>query len=90
MEIEYDPEKRLRTLELRGLDFVDASVVLQGPALTFQDVRIDYGEARWITVGLLRGRMLGVTWTARGDAYRIISMRKANDKEQESYSGRLV
>ncbi len=89
MEIEYDPAKRLRTLELRGLDFEDAADVLQGPALTFQDARLDYGEVRWITIGMLEGRMMVVTWTQRGEAYRIISMRKANDKEQENYSGRL-
>ena len=90
MEIEYDSPKRLRNLELRGLDFVDSAQVLQGPALTYQDARFDYGEVRWITIGLLRNRMIVVTWTQRGEAYRIISMRKANDKEQKSYSGRLV
>ncbi len=89
MEIEYDPEKRLKTIALRGLDFEDAADVLQGPALTYQDERLDYGEVRWITVGLLRGRMVVVTWTQRGEAYRIISMRKANAKEQENYSERL-
>ena len=90
MEIEYDPAKRHRNIELRGLDFDDAVQVLQGPALTFRDIRIDYGEVRWITIGLLQNRMIVVAWTQRGEAYRVISMRKANDKEQKSYSGRLV
>ena len=90
MEVEYDPEKRLRTLELRGLDMDDAPVVFGGLKVTFEDDRIDYGEARWITVGFLNGRMVIVVWTLRGDRTRIISMRKANGKEQEIYLGRMA
>ena len=90
MKLEFDPAKRLRNIEIRELDFLDCAQILQGPALTFQDIRVNYGEVRWITIGLLQNRMMVVTWTQRGQAYRIISMRKANDKEQETYSGRLV
>ena len=39
-------------------------------------------EPRFITIGRLRGRMVVVAWTPRRAAYRIISMRKANDREQ--------
>jgi len=89
MEIEFDPDKCRRNIELRGLDFRDAPAVLEGPALTYLDERFDYGEPRWITVGLLNQRMIIVVWTPCGEVYRIISMRKANEREQESYSGRL-
>ncbi len=42
-----------------------------------------------ITVGLLRGRMVVLVWTQRGAWRRIISMRKANDREQALYRPRL-
>lgn len=61
--ITYDPAKRLATLAARGLDFVDAAVVFEGPSVSFEDNRADYGEARIVTVGLLRGGMVILLWT---------------------------
>jgi uncharacterized DUF497 family protein len=89
MRIEFDPSKRAATLEQRGLDMADAAIVFAGPTLTTQDDRRDYGEPRYITMGLLNERMVFVAWTPRGKAYRIISMRKANDREQALYRDRL-
>ncbi|WP_425388002.1 hypothetical protein [Azospirillum halopraeferens] len=37
----------------------------------------------------MRSRMVVLVWTPRGDARRIISMRKANDREQALYGPRL-
>lgn len=85
MVIEFDSAKRLATLEARGLDMADAGQVFSGEILTVQDVRKDYGETRFITIGHLAGRMVLLAWTPRGDARRIISMRKANAKEQAIY-----
>jgi len=82
VRITYDPPKREKTLRERGLDFEDAPEVFAGATLTRQDLRQDYGEDRYQTVGFLRGRMVVVVWTGRGDATHIISMRKANAKEQ--------
>ncbi|MBF3384733.1 BrnT family toxin, partial [Burkholderia pseudomallei] len=48
-----------------------------------------YVESRYITVGTLDGRMIVMVWTPRGEARRIISMRKANDREQARYAHRL-
>jgi hypothetical protein len=42
-----------------------------------------------MTVGHLRGRMVIVVWTARGDARHVISMRKANDREQARFANRF-
>jgi uncharacterized protein len=89
MKIEYDRVKRDAILETRGLDMSLADQVFAGPTLTIEDDRKDYGETRYITVGFLSGRMVFMAWTERGDAYRIISMRKANDREQEKYGPRL-
>jgi uncharacterized DUF497 family protein len=89
VRIEFDEAKRLRTLVERGLDFAEAGVVLDGPSITFEDVRRDYAEPRLITIGRLRGRLVFVAWTPRGAACRIISMRKANAREEALYGGRI-
>ena len=89
MRITFDPEKRDRTLQERGLDFADAAEVFAGDTLDGQDDRKDYGEIRMITAGRLRGRMVIVVWTPRGEARHIISMRKANEREQARYRQRL-
>jgi uncharacterized DUF497 family protein len=48
-----------------------------------------YGETRHITVGFLGDRMVVLAWTPRNGARRIISMRKANDREQKAYAPRF-
>ena len=73
----------------RGLDMARAAEVFDGPALTVEDDREDYGEVRLITIGFLDGRMVVIVWTQRGAARRIISLRKANEREQKSYAGRF-
>lgn len=89
MEIEFDEEKRRRTLEQRGLDFADALIVFQGDEFTLSDDRRNYGEARFLTVGFLEHRMVIIVWTPRGENRRIISMRKCNAREQDEFGRRL-
>jgi uncharacterized DUF497 family protein len=89
VELSFDPAKRAITLAQRGLDFADAAEVFAGPVFEQDDLRTDYGECRVITIGLLRTRMVVLVWTPRGAARHIISMRKANDREQQRYEGRL-
>jgi uncharacterized DUF497 family protein len=60
----------------------DAIHVFSGATVTVEDRRRDYGEPRFLTIGTLGNRMVVVAWTPRGDARRIISMRKANDRER--------
>ena len=85
MAITYDPAKRDRTLRERGLDFNDADEVFAGRVYQQRDDRRDYGEARLITIGFLRGRMVVLVWTPRGGDKHVISMRKANDREKARY-----
>ena len=68
----------------------DAVHVFAGNTLTVADDRKDYGEERFITIGMLRRRMVVLVWTPRKSSRRIISMRKANDREQELYQERLA
>ena len=88
-EIEYDPAKRAATLTERGLDMDRAGEVFDLPHLSFQDIRYDYGEDRWVTIGQLDGRMIVMAWTLRSGTLRVISMRKANDREKARYGPRL-
>ncbi len=89
MEISFDPDKRARTLRERGLDFAEAPQVFAGPEYTQADERFDYPEPRFVTFGLLKECMVVIVWTATRTGRRIISMRKANDREQARYRDRL-
>jgi len=89
MKITFDPAKRAETLRKRRIDFLDAERVFAGLTYTISDQRFPYPEDRFITVGSLSGRMVIVVWTPTEDGRRIISMRKANDREQARYSHRL-
>ena len=88
MLIEFDPDKRVKALAERGLDFARAAEVFAARHFTAEDEREDYSEPRYVTVGLLDGRMVVMVWTPRGEARRIISMRKANEREQARYAHR--
>ena len=89
MKIEFDPAKRNATLQIRGLDMARAPDVFAGVTLTVEDNRKDYGEPRYITIGFLANRMVILAWTQRGKVRRIISMRKANEREQAVYGPRF-
>nr|WP_298414367.1 BrnT family toxin [uncultured Halomonas sp.] len=89
MELSFDADKRDLTLEARGLDFADAAEVFAGHHFTLRDDRKDYGELRYITVGVMQARMIILVWTPRDGTRRIISMRKANEREQRKYRSRL-
>jgi len=47
---------------------------------------MNYGERRFITLGFLDDRLIVVVWTERSPKRRIISMRKANEREVEEYN----
>ena len=90
MIYEWDKAKNRSNFGKHGLDFADAAQVLTGPCVTFADDRFNYGEKRLLSLGLLAGRVVVIAHTPRGvDRARIISMRKANRREQEIYQKRL-
>jgi uncharacterized DUF497 family protein len=87
--VDFDPLKREATLRERGLDMARAGDIFVTRHLTVRDDRKDYGEHRFITIGFLDGRMVVAVWTQRGALVRIISLRKANEREQTLYNPRL-
>lgn len=59
MRVTFDPSKRERTLEDRGLDFEDAKAVFEGITVEIEDTRKEYGERRFLCYGHLSGRLVG-------------------------------
>ena len=72
-----------------GLDMARADAVFAGATLTVEDDRENYGEDRFITIGFLDATMVVLVWTPRDGAHRIISMRKANERERTLYGPRF-
>ena len=89
VEVTFDPDKRAKALAERGLDFARAGEVFAGRHFTAPDLREEYGEDRFITMGALDARLVVMVWSPRGASRRIISMRKANDREQALYAKRV-
>lgn len=87
MDFEWDERKNNANIRKRGIDFVDAIEVFNHPTLTRLDTRYDYGEDRWISIGITRNRTVVVVYTERdgGETVRIISIRKALKHERKKY-----
>ena len=83
---EWDEEKNRRNKSKHGVSFERASAVFSDfAAEDFLDGREDYGEERWLTIGMAQGDILAVVNVQRGDVYRIISARKATREETDAY-----
>ena len=85
MKIEFDPEKNDRNIRERGISFEQARDFDWDGALVWRDTRRDYGEERFIALGFIGERLHSLVFTARGDTVRIISLRKANRREELGY-----
>lgn len=85
MEIELDPEKNARNVRDRGISFDQAQEFDWDSALVWSDTRQDYGEERFIALGLVGERLHSLVFTVRGNAVRVISLRKANRREELGY-----
>lgn len=86
MNFEWDERKNRINIEKHGFDFADASRIFDFPLVTAPDEREDYGEDRWIGVGLLDERVVVVVYTEPAqDTIRIVSLRKAQSHERAHY-----
>jgi len=84
MHIQYawDETKRQSNLKIHGLDFADVNRVFSNFTFTFEDMRFDYHEQRFVSLGLLDGLVVAIVHTETADTVRIISLRKASKREQ--------
>jgi uncharacterized DUF497 family protein len=78
----WDERKRLANIKAHGLDFVDAARVFAGRTYTYEDDRFDYGEQRFVSLGLLREIVVSIVHTETADRIHVISFRKATRNEQ--------
>lgn len=89
MDFEWFESKRLRNIEERGIDFVDMIPLFKNPnAVSFEDTRQNYGEARYILLCPIHNLLFQVAYTVRGSSIRIISARRGNKRERRLYEQR--
>ena len=88
MQVSFDPAKSERNAAERGLPFDMAAGFDFETALIWQDVRRDYGESRYVAIGWIGERLHVLCFTEIDDGIRVISLRKANDKEAGRYGGK--
>ena len=85
MRFIWHEPKRQANLQKHGVDFADAERVFTGPTFTFEDAREDYGEQRWVTLGLLGVKVMVIVHTEAEEEIRVISMREADKDEQQLF-----
>ncbi len=87
MNFEFDAAKLTSNLRKHGIDLTDAAYVFLDPKrFDLTDTRKNYGEDRRICVGQVLDRVWVVVYTQRADAIRLISARKANEREKNRYN----
>ena len=81
----WDELKRRANIAKHGLDFAVVHRVFAGPTFTIPDNRYDYGEERFVSIGLLNARVVVIVHTEVPDEIRVISMRKGTANEQKIF-----
>jgi uncharacterized DUF497 family protein len=87
VRLEWDERKNQENLRKHGLAFHEAAEIFDSPMLVRRDDRKEYGEDRWIALGVIRGLVVVMVFTERdkGQVTRIISLRKALRHERQGY-----
>jgi uncharacterized DUF497 family protein len=85
VEITFDPAKNERNLRERGIDFRLTAEFEFATAVYMQDTRKDYGEIRIRALGYIGETLHALVFTMRGNALRVISLRKAKRRERNQY-----
>ena len=85
MEVSYDPAKNEHNLTIRGLSFDKVEEFEFETAVFTIDTRRDYGEIRHRALGLLDGRVHALVFVETQNGIRVISFRKANNREVNRY-----
>jgi uncharacterized DUF497 family protein len=87
MEFEWDLTKNRANIAKHGVSFEDAARIFEGPVLTYPDDRLEYGEQRWVSIGVVGAvTYLTALNTDRDGTERIISARRATKREREQYT----
>lgn len=84
--IEFDSAKSARNLRERGIGFERFAEMDLDTALSVEDTRQDYGERRLRVLGHIEGQLHAAVITPRGETIRVISLRRANKREERAYA----
>jgi uncharacterized DUF497 family protein len=85
VKIEFDRAKSEKNAQTRGLPFEKAASFEWETALYAEDVRFSYPERRFVALGFIGVRLHVVCFTPIEGGVRVISFRKANDREVCNY-----
>ncbi|OVZ60451.1 hypothetical protein CDO44_10110 [Pigmentiphaga sp. NML080357] len=86
MHIVFDPAKDAANMAKHGVSLAGAVEFEWSDALMREDQRHDYKERRMTAIGYIGQRLFVVVYVDRGNARRIISLRKANSREMKLYA----
>ena len=86
MRITFDPRKNERNIRERGLSFEMAAEFEFERAFIQVDLRHEYGEAQSVALGRLHGRLHVLCFAETADGIRVVSFRKASDREVKRYA----
>lgn len=89
MQIQWDERKRAANIEKHGVDFVLVLRMDWAAALVRADVRRHYGEVRLNALAPVGARLYALTFTVERRAVRVISLRKASNREIEAYERQI-
>lgn len=81
----HDPAKRQTNLRKHGIDLLECMEAFDGPMLSREDDREDYGEQRFVSLGWAHGRVVVLVWTDRDEGPRLISCREAKSHERQAF-----
>jgi uncharacterized protein len=85
MDITFDHAKSEQNRADRGFGFELAAAFDFATAFIWIDDRFDYGETRYAALGMVAGRLHALVYTETAAGIRVISFRKANDREGKRY-----
>ena len=90
MNFEWDESKNRANVRKHGFHFAEAEEMFRGALLIRPDTNEDYGEERWVGIGIFQGCVAVVAFAERAqETIRIISLRKADHEEREQYEEAL-
>jgi uncharacterized protein len=86
----WDDAKREANLAKHDYDFAEFDNIFDGRAFVIaEDMREEYGEARFNVLAEIKNRIVSVTFTHRENKIRLISVRAASRKERSIYDDRI-
>ena len=83
---DFDPVKSARNQRERGIAFERFADMDFQTAIATEDTRKDYGERRLRVLGTIDGKVHAAVITPRGETIRVISLRRANKREEHAYA----